>query len=1012
MIELEFLYLIVKDPLQVARVLSRCLVACVLCAFSASAQYRFDTWTADGGLPQNSVYAILQSRDGYLWFTTLDGLVRYDGVRFKVFDKGNTKGISSNRFTTLFEDDSGDLWAGTEDNGLTLYHGGEFRTFTTDDGLPDNWVLNIQNDVGGHILISTGRGLIRCKNGRFTAYEPPPGAGDNPYIYFSRSREHWFGDRSGLHRYKDGHTDTYQIPDPGYLPSGYAHILPLEDWQGNLWFRALNGKLVKVKDGKVTVYGVKEGLPQSPIMGLYADHQSNLWVATGVGLYRFKNGVATRFTTLDGLSSNFIRAVCEDREGSIWVGTADRGLNRLTRQVVAVYSARDGLVDDNVYPIFEDRARRLWIGSTGLTKFENGVFTRYTKEDGLPTNTVQSLHEDREGRLWVGGMGGVAWLKDGKFMNFTGALDHVFNNLWAIHEDRQGRFWFATDTGLVKVDAGVRTIYKTNNPISGNDVKVIYEDRSGRLWFGTYGGLALLRDDKLIYFTSKDGLGSDKVRAIYEDSDGALWIGTYDGGLSRFKDGRFTSYTTEQGLYNNGAFQILEDSRGNFWISCNRGIYRVSKQELNDYADGKLAAVTSVAYGKQDGMINIECNGGRQPAGVKGSDGKFWFPTQQGVALIDPETVSVNSNPPIVVIEACLLDRANIDFSGAIEIAPGKQDLEIDYTGLSFIKSEQIHFKYKLEGLHSDWIDAGTRRTAYYSRIPPGSYRFVVIAANSDGIWNLEGVSLQINVHPPFWNTWWFITLAAISVGGLALLVYKGRVSRLEKARGAQEAFSRQLISSQENERKRIAAELHDGLGQNLLIIKNRALIALNKKDDTAAQTQLEEISSTVSHAIEEVRSIARNLRPHQLDRLGLTQAIKSIVNNVANSSAISFHSEIDPIDGLFSPEAEINLYRIVQEGVNNIVKHSGATEALVAIRRDEQALQLIIQDNGSGFNSESAPDANGGGFGLTGISERARMFGGRASFHSAAGKGTTISIRIDLPDERKRGRENGSEPR
>jgi len=521
-----------------------------------------------------------------------------------------------------------------------------------------------------------------------------------------------------------------------------------------------------------------------------------------------------------------------------------------------------------------------------------------------------------------------------------------------------------------------------------------------------------LRDDNFIHFTSKDGLGSDKVRAIYEDSDGALWIGTYDGGLSRFKDGRFTSYTTEQGLYNNGAFQILEDSRGNFWISCNRGIYRVSKQELNDYADGKVAAVTSVAYGKQDGMINIECNGGRQPAGVKASDGKFWFPTQQGVALIDPETVSVNSNPPIVVIEACLLDRASIDFSGAVEIAPGKQDLEINYTGLSFIRSAQIRFKYRLEGLDSDWIDAGTRRTAYYSRIPPGSYRFVVIAANSDGIWNMEGASVQMNVYPPFWNTWWFTMLSAISVGGLALLVYKGRVSRLEKARGAQEAFSRQLISSQENERKRIAAELHDGLGQNLLIIKNRALIALNRKDDTAAQTQLEEISSTVSHALEEVRSIARNLRPHQLDRLGLTQAIKSIVNNVSNSSAISFGSEIDPIDGLFSPEAEINLYRIVQEGVNNIVKHSGATEALVAIRREEQALQLIIQDNGSGFNSESAPDANGGGFGLTGISERARMVGGRASFHSAAGKGTTISVRLDLPDERKRRRENGSEGR
>ena len=1008
-IERESLHPILKDPLRLVSVLVCCLVACALCASSASAQYRFDTWTADGGLPQNSVYAILQARDGYLWFTTLDGLVRYDGVRFKVFDKGNTKGISSNRFTRLFEDDSGDLWAGTEDGGLTRYHGGEFRTYTTDDGLPGNWVLNIQNDIGGYLLILTDRGLVRWKDGRFTAYEPPPGAGDNPYIYVGRSGEHWFADRSGLHRLAEGRSDTYQIPDPGYMLSGHAHIYPIEDRHGNLWFRALAGRLVKVKDGKVTVYGAKDGLPQSSILALYADRQGNLWVGTGAGLCRFKDGVVTRFTTLDGLSSNFIRAVCEDREGSIWIGTADRGLNRLTKQIVTVYAARRGFEDDNVYPILEDRAGRVWIGSTRLTKFENAVFNSYTEQDGVPSGIVQSLYEDRKGRLWVGGMGGVAWLKDGKFIDFTKDLNHVFNNIWAIHEDRRGSMWFATDTGLVKVKDGVRTIYTTTDPSLGNDVKVIHEDRSGGLWFGTSGGLAFVRDDKLSYLTSKEGLRSDKVRTIYEDSDGTLWIGTYDGGLSRFKDGRFTSYTTEQGLYNNGVFQILEDSKGNFWISCNRGIYRVSKQELNDYADGRVAAITSIAYGKQDGMINIECNGGRQPAGIKARDGKLWFPTQQGVAVIDPETVPVNSNPPIVVIEACLLDRASVDFSGGVEITPGKQDLEINYTGLSFMKSELIRFKYKLEGLDPNWIDAGTRRTAYYSRVPPGSYRFVVIAANSDGIWNTEGSSIQISVYPPFWNTWWFIMLAAISVGGLALLVYKSRVSRLEKARGAQEAFSRQLISSQENERKRIAAELHDGLGQNLLIIKNRALIALNKKDDPTDRTQLEEITSTVSHAIEEVRSIARNLRPHQLDRLGLTQAIRSIVNYVSSSSAVSFSSEIDPIDGLFSPEAEINLYRIVQEGVNNIIKHSGATEALVAVRREEQALQLIIQDNGSGFNFETASDANGGGFGLTGMVERARMLGGRASFHSAAGKGTTISVRLDLPDERKRKRENGS---
>ncbi|SRR6266404_1743120 len=340
----------------------------------------------------------------------------------------------------------------------------------------------------------------------------PRGAGDNPYIYVGRSGEYWFGDRSGLHRFKDGHTDTYQIPDPGYFPSGHAHIFPLQDRQGNLWFRALAGKLVKVKDGKVTVYGARDGLPENPIWALYADQQGNLWIGTGMGLCRFKDGVVTRFTTLDGLSSNFIKAIREDREGSIWVGTGDRGLNRLTRQVVTVYSARDGLADDNVYPILEDRARRLWIGSTGLTKFENGIFTRYTKKDGLPTDIVQSLHEDREGRLWIGGMGGVAWLKDGKCINFTGALNHVFHNIWDIHEDRQGSFWFATDTGLVKVKHGVRTIYKTSDSSFGNDVKVIYEDRSGRLWFGTYGGSSFCV--MTISFTSLRKTGSGAIRCV------------------------------------------------------------------------------------------------------------------------------------------------------------------------------------------------------------------------------------------------------------------------------------------------------------------------------------------------------------------------------------------------------------------------------------------------------------------------------------------------------------------
>jgi signal transduction histidine kinase len=463
-----------------------------------------------------------------------------------------------------------------------------------------------------------------------------------------------------------------------------------------------------------------------------------------------------------------------------------------------------------------------------------------------------------------------------------------------------------------------------------------------------------------------------------------------------------------QGLYNNGVFHILEDARGNFWISCNRGIYRVNKQELNDYADGRVSAITSVAYGKQDGMINIECNGGRQPAGIKTHDGRLWFPTQQGVAIIDPETVPVNSNPPIVVIEACFLDRASVDFSSALEIAPGLQDLEINYTGLSFLKSELIRFKYKLEGLDSEWIDAGTRRTAYYSRIPPGAYTFLVTAANSDGIWNTEGASIQVIVHPPFWKNWWFIALAAISIVGLTLLIYERRVSRLETARAAQEAFSRQLISSQEHERKRIAADLHDSLGQNLLVIKNRAIFGGSLCDSDAAREQFEEITESVSSSLEEVRQIAYNLRPYHLDRLGLTSTLEAMIEKMEETSAIEFLCEIEPIDALFSKEEEINLYRIVQESINNVVKHSDATAARVSIKRDADNLHLKIEDNGKGFEvgPSAASESHRLGFGLTGLSERVRMLKGTLALDSALGRGSKTTIKLPLPRARKEQRD------
>jgi signal transduction histidine kinase len=430
-------------------------------------------------------------------------------------------------------------------------------------------------------------------------------------------------------------------------------------------------------------------------------------------------------------------------------------------------------------------------------------------------------------------------------------------------------------------------------------------------------------------------------------------------------------------------------------MSCNRGIYRVRKQELNDFADGKIKAITSIGYGKSDGMLNVECNGGRWPAGIRARDGKLWFPTMGGVAIIDPAAVTTNTQPPPVVIESVLVDRLPTAFDKDVRITPGQENFEIQYTALSFINSENLRFKYKLEGLDHDWVEAGTRRTAYFSHVPPGEYTFQVIAANSDGVWNEEGKSIKIVVLPPFYKTWWFMVVAALMMALVAYVMIKRYLRKIERERLAQQTFARQLIASQEQERKRIAAELHDSLGQRLVVIKNLALMFLSAKNgDVGNLQQIEELSTETSQAIGEVKAISYNLRPYQLDRIGLTKAVEAIVRTVQSASAIDFRAEIDDIDDYFPKDSEINFYRIVQECVNNVVKHSGASAAFVNIKRTGAILVLEVSDNGKGFTPHQLESKNGG-FGLVGIAERAELLGGKVEIKSAPEQGAMIKIRL-----------------
>lgn len=966
-------------------------------------QYRFDHWTVDEGLPQNSVYSMTQTPDGYLWMTTFDGLMRFDGVRFTVFNKSNLKGLPSNRFIYVFAETNGTLWAASDTNGLIKYQNGQIQAITAVDELPLNRLYQIQKDVDGSLLIITRDGFVRWNGENFNV-EKIPDIRDLK-IYISSSGWRWELDKKGLRRINQaGVKEEFSVPfdikkisdDPSL--NYISTVAMFEDKSGSLWLAAA-GNLYLLKNGVVSVFTAKNGMPESIVTDIAEDSDGKIWIGTN------KNGVCQLiennlncYDKSKGLSSNFIRDIFLDREGTLWLTTDDGGINRLTQKTVTPLSIGEGLLEKNIYPIFRDDSENIWVGSAkGLSQITNGKIKNYSLNNPLSYEIVQALHEDDQGRLWIGAVGGIQYLKDGKIHEFTpqtgfpkGAADY-----WDIHQSRDGIIWFASNQGLFQLKKESLKRITTEDGLPTNDVRLIFEKKDGSFLLGTFNGLSIMTSDGKIQqtLTEKDGLAGNFIRSIYEDTEGTLWIGTYDSGLSRLKDGKFTNYNTSNGMFSNGVFAILEDNRSNFWMSSNQGIYRVSKQELNDFADGKISNITSTAYGKSDGMLNAECNGGRQPSALKNKDGKLWFPTQDGIAIIDPEAVPFNPNPPPVVIESAALSGMDINLKDKLEIQPNQDNLVIKYTGLSFIKPEQTRFRYKLDGLDENWIEAGTRREAYYPYLPPGNYTFRVIAANSDNVWNQQGAALEITVYPAFYRTWAFLFLIVLIIILFVFWLYSRRISEIQRKQLAQEEFSRKLINAHETERRRIAAELHDSLGQHLAMIKNSAVFGSQiVKNLNEAKKHLGMISEQSAQAITEVREISHNLRPYLLDRLGLTKAINSMLNKITDTTELNITTEIEDIGGVFTNEVEMSIYRIIQESLNNILKHAQATEVKFSAKNEEQFVIIEIADNGKGFEvGENKKD----GFGLLGMKERAKMIGGEVLINSQTGKGTTVFIKL-----------------
>ena len=987
------------------------LLACAvrLQAASGLPSFRIDSWTTADGLPSNTIAALRQTRDGYLWLATDHGLARFDGIRFTVFSKSDTAGIAGSRFLALWESSAGDLWAGTGEGGVSRYRDGRFTAFTTKDGLTSNVVRRIDEDAAGAIWFYHDRNVSTWRDGRWTSGAlPPPPIPDCPT---AASFTSVIGDLLGYWCWNDtrwarfAYGRWWELP----LPPGITNPRALkvgwivEDGRRRIWFNLLDrpGESYGVINGQLTVF---RGLPPDQRV-FYQDQRGLFWTNNSVGdAFLWKDGVSAALT---GLRLKFLPAAIEDREGTLWIGTQSHGLVRGRLQVLEMQRHPGGAEANFIYPILQDRAGDVWVSSgfRGLTRLRAGRYETLSIDGRSQTSEISSLFEDPDGTLWVGLFrGGVARVVDGQLRTDRDLSAQIKGRVDVIHRDRAGTLWFGGNSGLHRWRDGRLTRFTSKDGLAFDHVKAISEDVGGALWFGGYGGVSQWKDGAFHSLTRADGLSSDRVITLQGDERGVLWIGTYDAGLNRLEGGRLTRYTRKDGLYDDSVTQILADARGFVWIGGGRGIFRVRRTELDAFAEGRSASISSTPFGPTDPRQPFEANGGFQPAGFRARDGMLWFPTSDGIAVINPTLVPLNQSPPPMVIESCLLDRESVDCRDGLRIEPHREVVEIDYTGLSFISPEQMRFRYKVLGLDRDWVEAGARRTAYYSHLPPGNYTFTVTGVSSDGIWNETGASLAITVVPPLWRTWWFRGLAGLSVigvaAGLVWSVWRYRMAQLRRTGELHEAFARQLITSQEVERARIAGELHDSLGQHLVIIRNWSQLGAQQLDPrAAAREELDLIATTASQAIAEVREIAYNLGPYHLERLGLSGTLSEMIRRVAEASSIDVTTDLDRYDGGLARDTEMNLYRIAQEALNNVMKHAQATTLHVALKREGAKVLLTIADNGVGFAPDAAArtrDGDGPGFGLTSISERVRLLRGTLTIRSTPGQGTMVEVALD----------------
>ena len=977
----------------------------------AGSPYAIDVWDADDGLPQNSVISMTQTRDGYLWLGTVNGLGRFDGLRFTVFDENNTPGLSSSPIASLFEDSGGGLWIATESAGVILAKDGTVANLGIVRGSGEGRRTAICEDATGAVWIFTADGqLWRYHQGITNLFLPG-------------------GDRSGNYRTiipdgagnllvgTDGRIFSFNAktdPVKRELTVEWAvpvrnldYLLPSKD--GGYW-RLAGGTIQKCRRDTVERDFGSYPWTYAKVWSACEDRDGNLLVGTlGEGVFVFDakgKSPPVPISTAQGLSSSFILSLRVDREGTLWVGTDGGGLNRVRRPVFRLLEETRDLT---VRSVCEDATGGLWMSfnaidfnANGAGYWKDSVFQGYGRAQGLMNSSVWSIFADQKQQVWAGTYGGLFQLQNGRFGGVAG-MESFHPVILAMHQDRQGRKWLGTQGGLVRGDERGWTNFTTRHGLSADEVRAIADDREGNLWVGTRGGgLNRFRDGQFTSLRKAEELPSEDISSLLVDEDGVLWVGTFGSGLARFSHGRWTRYTRRDGLISNSVGYIVEDGQGYLWIGSNAGLMRARKSELNEFAAGGRSFVLVNAYKKADGLPTSECTLGSQPGACRTRDGRLWFPTIKGLVSVDPTQLLPNTNPPPVLVESVLIEGREEHADGVrsrpvqvMKVPAGEGRIEVHYTSLNLSAGSKARFRYRMEGHETDWTEAGAERVARYRKLPAGDYRFHVTACNEDGVWNPQGSSFALTVLPPFWSTWWFLTLVVASVLGAVV----GVVHYLSTQKLHRQLESLRQKEALEKERSRIARDIHDQLGANLTQVSLLGELVESDKDlpeevelhakqirQTALETQraLDEIVWTVNPSNDTLEGLINYVCKYAQDYLGVA-GLKYRLDVPAELPAASI-----------TPEVRHNVYLASREAVTNVVRHAQATSVWVRLKLEPGRFTLEIQDDGrgpSGAGEKRAQSRNG----LRNMSRRMEDVGGSFELGPAPERGTLVRLTAPL---------------